>query len=197
MVLARIEIEHAHHGGKENGRLPVTYDDFVRYGIHRHAIAPAIRELAALGFIEITQRGRAGNAEFRSPSMYRLTYRNAKDERGDGTHEWQRIETIEQAEAIAKIARRDSDQTTQKQKSSGGKRNVLVSKTTTKFGARPVPETATTVSVRKAPLLSISREGRRRLRSRLLETARERRRPVGINPSLHMRQETKAVALKE
>jgi len=58
-VLTRIEIEHAHHGGKDNGRLPVTSAQFVEYGIHRHAIAPAIRELVALGFIEITREGRA------------------------------------------------------------------------------------------------------------------------------------------
>ena len=30
-VLDRIEIEHADHGGNDNGRLPVTYDDFERY----------------------------------------------------------------------------------------------------------------------------------------------------------------------
>jgi len=73
-VLDRIEIEHADHGGNDNGRLPVTYDDFERYGIHRHAIAAAIRETVALGFTEITERGRAGNAEFRSPHKFRLTY---------------------------------------------------------------------------------------------------------------------------
>ena len=67
-VLDRVEIEHAHHGGADNGRLPVTYDDFQRYGIDRHAIGPAIREACALGFLEVTERGRAGNAEFRSPS---------------------------------------------------------------------------------------------------------------------------------
>src|SRR6478752_5794871 len=72
--LDRIEIEHADHGGNDNGRLPVTYDDFECYGIHRHAIAPAIRETVALGFAEITERGRAGNAEFRSPHKFRLTY---------------------------------------------------------------------------------------------------------------------------
>ena len=49
-VLARIEIEHAHHGGNDNGKLPVTYDDFERYGIHRHAIRPAIREVVARWF---------------------------------------------------------------------------------------------------------------------------------------------------
>ena len=42
-VLDRLEIELAHHGGMDNGKLPVTYDDFQRYGIDRHAIAPAIR----------------------------------------------------------------------------------------------------------------------------------------------------------
>jgi hypothetical protein len=48
-VIDRIEIELADHGGTDNGKLPVTYDDFVRYGIHRHAIAPGIREAEALG----------------------------------------------------------------------------------------------------------------------------------------------------
>jgi hypothetical protein len=37
-VLDRIQIEFAHHGGTENGRLPVTYDQFCEYGLHRHAI---------------------------------------------------------------------------------------------------------------------------------------------------------------
>jgi hypothetical protein len=44
-VLDRIMIELAHHGGNDNGKLPVTYEHFEEYGIHRHAIAPAIREL--------------------------------------------------------------------------------------------------------------------------------------------------------
>jgi hypothetical protein len=73
-VLSRICIEHAHHGGNENGLLPVTYNQFEEYGIHRHSIGPAIRELVALGFI--THRpGRAGNAEHRTPSLFGLTWR--------------------------------------------------------------------------------------------------------------------------
>jgi hypothetical protein len=40
-ILDRLEIELADHGGADNGKLPVTYDDFVRYGLHRHAIYPA------------------------------------------------------------------------------------------------------------------------------------------------------------
>lgn len=71
-VLDRIQIEFAHHGGTENGRLPVTYDQFCEYGLHRHAIGPAIRELVALGFIEMTERGRHGNGEFRTPNRFRL-----------------------------------------------------------------------------------------------------------------------------
>jgi hypothetical protein len=75
-VLFRICIEHAHHGGKENGRLPITYDNFVDYGVHRHSIRPAIRELEALGFIKC-KVGRAGNAGYRTASLYELTFRPA------------------------------------------------------------------------------------------------------------------------
>jgi hypothetical protein len=111
MVLDRIEIEHMHHGGAENGHLPVTYDDFVKYGLHRHAIGPALRELAELGFIEVTERGCAGNREFRSPSKYRLTYCPAKSARGNGTHEWRFVQSLEQANEIARRARDNIDQT--------------------------------------------------------------------------------------
>src|SRR5215212_2079769 len=65
-VLDRLEIEMAAHGGTDNGRLPCTFNDFEKCGIDRHAISPAIREAEALGFIEITVRGCAGNAEWRS-----------------------------------------------------------------------------------------------------------------------------------
>jgi hypothetical protein len=100
-VLDRLEIELADHGGVDNGKLPVTYEDFVRYGIERHGIAPALRELVALGFIEITEPGRAGNAEFRRPTLYRITYRHTKT---DPTDEWKRIGEDE-AEVIARAAR--------------------------------------------------------------------------------------------
>jgi hypothetical protein len=103
-VLERIEIELAQHGGKDNGSLPVTYDDFEHYGIRRDCIAPAIRELVALKFIEITKPGRAGNAEFRAPNLFRLTYRHTK--RDEPSHDWRRITTIEQAAKLAREARR-------------------------------------------------------------------------------------------
>jgi hypothetical protein len=107
-VLDRLEIEMAAHGGTDNGNLPCTFDDFQKYGIDRHAIAPAIREAEALGFIEVTVRGCAGNAEWRAPNRFRLTYRHSKHGKGDGTHEWCKIETIEEANELARVARKTS-----------------------------------------------------------------------------------------
>ena len=107
-VLDRLEIEHAHHGGNDNGQLPVTYDQFIEYGIHRNAVSPAIREVEALGFVEITERGRAGNAEWRRPNKFRLTYRQAG--RSATTDEWRNIKTVKEAETIAATARKASKQ---------------------------------------------------------------------------------------
>ncbi|RUU86111.1 hypothetical protein EOB59_29970 [Mesorhizobium sp. M7A.F.Ca.MR.176.00.0.0] len=119
-VLDRLEIELGHHGGNDNGKLPTTFDQFEDYGIHRHAIAPAVREVVALGFVEITQQGRAGNAEWRRPNFFRLTYRHA--EKTQPTDDWRKIDTMEAAEMIARAARAASE----KQKSSGGKRQLSV-----------------------------------------------------------------------
>jgi hypothetical protein len=102
-VLDRLEIEMAHHGGLDNGRLPVTYDQFVEYGIHRHSIAPGLREVVALGFVEITEQGRAGNAEWRRPNLFRLTYRPVGG--AQATNEWQRIRTEDVAASTARNAR--------------------------------------------------------------------------------------------
>jgi hypothetical protein len=101
-VLDRIEIEQAHHGGKDNGSLPVTYSNFVDYGIDRHAIAPALRELKALGFIRI-KYGRGGNSEFREANKFTLTYRPT--EMAPPTNDWKKIHTLEQAREIARMAR--------------------------------------------------------------------------------------------
>jgi hypothetical protein len=99
-VLDRLEIELARHGGMDNGRLPVTYDDFQRYGTDRHAIAPAIGELVALGFIKVTEHGRAGDAEWRKPNQFRITYKHMRET--SPTHEWKRIETSERAKQMNK-----------------------------------------------------------------------------------------------
>jgi hypothetical protein len=139
-ILDRLEIELADHGGVDNGRLPVTYDDFVRYGLHRDAIYPALQEVVALGFVEITEQGVAGTSEYRKPSRFRITYRAADGVRGDGTHEWMKI-TEEQAPLIAATARSLSPP--KKQFSKYGKRQISVRKPDRKTGFRS-PETMTT-----------------------------------------------------
>lgn len=85
-VLYRICIEHMAHGGRENGKLPVTYDDFEAFGVRRASVAAAIRQLEALGLIEVTDRGRGGNAEFRRPSRFRVTFLSSG--RANPTNEW-------------------------------------------------------------------------------------------------------------
>jgi hypothetical protein len=108
-TLDRIELEHLEHGGAENGKLPVTYRQLEEWGVRRHTVASAIRELEALGLIRITRRGYSGAAELRSPTLYELTFRPAWNARGDGTHEYRQIATVEEAETLAQRARKEAD----------------------------------------------------------------------------------------
>lgn len=104
-AIARIRIEHAHHAGKENGKLVVTFRNFHEFGIHWNAIAPAVRESEALGWIRVTQYGVASNGEFRIPTKFALTHLETVDN-PKPTDDWRRIKTVEEAERIAKAARK-------------------------------------------------------------------------------------------
>jgi hypothetical protein len=75
-ALLRLEIELMQHGGKNNGKLIVTYNDFVAFGMHRSTVAPAIRLLVEVGLVEITVRGWRLATHGR-PARYRLTYLEA------------------------------------------------------------------------------------------------------------------------
>jgi hypothetical protein len=152
-VLARIEIELAHHGGNDNGQLPVTFQNFEEYGIDRHSIAPAIRECEALGFIRIPVRGRAGNGEFRTPHKFRLTYLHALGE--NPTHEWARIEAIQHATELAQAARRASTGVRKSRKPVGENTNTSGGDPHQKPNP-PVGEIHTTVQVGNPTLHSIS-----------------------------------------
>jgi hypothetical protein len=105
-IIDRLEIEFGRRKGNPlaNGDLACTFEDFSAYGITRQAIAPAIREVVALGFVRITRKGSAGNEKYRQPTLYLLTYRHAGSE-ARLEDSWKRIQTLEQAEAIAKAAR--------------------------------------------------------------------------------------------
>jgi hypothetical protein len=152
-VFDRICIELAHHGGNDNGRLPVTYEQFVEYGVHRHSVAPAIREVEALGFVEITQRGKPSAGEFRWPNYFRLTCVNCKST-PHPTHEWRRIKTIKEAKRIARAARRARNQ---KQKPSDGIRHRDSDGIRHRGAHFPVMESVTTSPVMESVTTSISR----------------------------------------
>lgn len=94
-VLDRLCVEHMAHAGTENGNLVVTYSDFRKAGIGGKNIGNAIDELVALGFIAV-DRGRGGNAEFRRPNRYTLTWLTT--ERELPTNRWRSV-TLERAEA--------------------------------------------------------------------------------------------------
>ena len=104
-ALSRVEIEFAHHGGQDNGKLPVTFDDFAEYGIRRQSIGPALDELEALGFVKITEQGKkAKAAEYRRPNKFLLMSR--PPQKGVAFHDgWRRFKTIEEAEAAVADAR--------------------------------------------------------------------------------------------
>ena len=68
-------------------------------------IARAIRELVAVGLIEVTRKGVAGPAEHRNAALYSLTYApEAKGTSTEGKHTYERIESREEAEASVRLA---------------------------------------------------------------------------------------------
>jgi hypothetical protein len=147
-VLARLEIELGHHGGTENGRLPVTYTDFQRYGIERKSIPPALREVQALGFVRITERGRPSKSDFdRHPNYFELTYIHGAHAE-EPTHEWKRHNTLDEAIKVAQQARLDKDaMAVQKSRSRASK------KSDARVGKIPdtSPESPPTVPLRSGP----------------------------------------------
>ena len=73
-VVERIAIEHMGHGGKLNGELTVTYDQFVSFGIRRSSIREAIEFAVRLGWIDITVHGSRSYGMRRVASAYGLTW---------------------------------------------------------------------------------------------------------------------------
>jgi hypothetical protein len=157
-VLDRVAIELRHHGGYEQDGLCVTYADFCKYGIHDHAIAPAIREAVALGFLRITRQGRAGNSDFRRATWFKLTYVNTID--GEPTHDWKRIKSLEDAEMKARVARFG-----QRLKTKTHWRNPpagSLAESTSETANFPLAESASTVPAESASTSDISGGGAER-----------------------------------
>ncbi|MFC3078197.1 hypothetical protein ACFODL_08885 [Phenylobacterium terrae] len=107
-LLDRLEVEHMRHAGTQNGKLAVTYDDFAEWGVRRASVALTIRQGLALGFLEVTRKGYKSAAEFRVPSLYRLTYvwgrKPGSREAEEPTDEWRRLDEDGAANALREAA---------------------------------------------------------------------------------------------
>lgn len=92
-------IEHAEHGGEENGRLKAPYDTLQMRGMRRSDIKNSIHEAGALGIIA-ADLGRRSHGARRLASTFRLTWLGTSDGLMP-TNEWKAIKTDE--EALARV----------------------------------------------------------------------------------------------
>jgi hypothetical protein len=92
LLVDALMIEHAEHGGVENGNLKAPYDTLLNLRGMRHAdIKKAIHEAVALGIISAKLGQRSYGAR-RLPSLFRLTWLGTPDGLMP-THEWKAIES--------------------------------------------------------------------------------------------------------
>jgi hypothetical protein len=153
----------------------LTYADFLAYGVgDRSSVSAARREAVALGFVRF-KPGRGGNREFRRPDLFGLTFTAI-----DPTHEWRKVETLNEAWAIADSARKAKDpnavavgrerarRRAERQKASPEKPQVSVRENQTETNRSPVRKNQTTVSEGKTGPLSIVGDGARSAPARSL-----------------------------
>jgi hypothetical protein len=112
-VVDRVQVEHCQHAGTQNGKLPVTYDDFEEFGARRRSIKFGIMAAEALGWIDITEQGCAGAGDTRRAARYALTW----VDRHNGTprtDRWREIATLADArrrvEAVRAHLKADASQ---------------------------------------------------------------------------------------
>jgi hypothetical protein len=72
-MLLALEIECLRHGGKNNGKIIHTYDDFERDGIRRMSVNRVIKLLVQSGVIK-KKSGRPGVDGYERPNLFELTY---------------------------------------------------------------------------------------------------------------------------
>ncbi len=175
-LLDLLELEHLHNGGKENGRLRLTYGQIAAVGVPRKFIASIIAEGEALGLIVATR----GPRESRTKSAmteYRITYLPTRmdtpefritpfhfDKPG---HEWRQIDA-DKATAIAAQFR------LMRSKASGTKKQNSISRSgLNQFpnGNQPSSRTGTTPA-----------ENRRNSETKIVRLVPEREHPSRIWP---------------
>ena len=91
-VLDRLIAEHLKHGGRENGRLHVSYRQLAQWTRANDGnIPPALAELVDLGLLVITHGERVAGSPKIAPNVYRLTF-FPDHEDAASTNEWRRWE---------------------------------------------------------------------------------------------------------
>jgi hypothetical protein len=93
-VLDRLAVEHLNHGGKENGKLRVSYEQFEKVGIHKRHLRRALLDLKTRGLVKV-DRGRGGKGQFRAPNIYTLTFLPIGGV--DATDEWRSFQPDDKA----------------------------------------------------------------------------------------------------
>jgi hypothetical protein len=111
-VVERIQLEHLRHAGRDNGYLPVTFNDFVAAGVSRKYVSPSIIEAEALGLIERTSRGRKKYGDNPgAPSTFRITFLGGYSETDiwPASDEWRRFDSVKNAKAAVAEAVRAAE----------------------------------------------------------------------------------------
>jgi hypothetical protein len=104
-IVFRIALEHLKHGGADNGRLPVTYADFVKFGVRRNSIREAIQVAIALGWIDRTSVGEVPwHGDIRKPSTYGLAWL-PEYSGAQASNRWIKIDTPVDAKKAVKKAK--------------------------------------------------------------------------------------------
>ena len=109
--IMRVVAEHLKHGGVANGKLPVTYGDLNKIGLHNDKARRAILVAIELGFIDKgPQLVRPRN--IRAPNLYGLTWLPTCDG-SPPTNRWTRFQdrdgalmAVRRAKAAASLNRR-------------------------------------------------------------------------------------------
>jgi hypothetical protein len=107
IVVDRVAYEHLRHSGRENGRLKITFNNFIAWGMSRSSVGDAVAIAQALGFIRLVKRGRASFGDLRYPSEYAVTWQTIGSD--IPTNPWRRIWSKEVAKAKIAAAMRERD----------------------------------------------------------------------------------------
>jgi hypothetical protein len=103
-LLERIEIEHLHHGGAENGNLIVTYEQVVsECKVSRKDISRTIATAVGLGLLRVAQNDE-WIGDIKQPNRFTLTYLPAAGARAP-TDEWATVSAEEVAAVMRAHAR--------------------------------------------------------------------------------------------